>query len=713
MTFSHDDDLEANKKKLLDDQETEYNADKESSEPLVLTDELKAEGIEMISYSKKYLYIEDYNGHSVHVNLFKDSISRTLEYFDSLVDGEFNDSLKKSIKLFLYQSWENIGTKSKTKTDDQEPTDKQKRKRPINKFSGNGRLELHESVVIGVEPQFVTVKNEKEFKFKNSLENGPETLVPNGTIYTASPLSYVFKNEEKFQKYLTLAKGETLDSLMIEVDTIIRKYLNVEEHYYTLIAADIIFSFFQDKFPYTHYLIFLGDNGSGKNSALLVFKYLGYRVFYVVSASAANYFTVLGSREEGQVCTAEDEVEDIGEKHNQEKRNLLKSGYCKGASVPKTELEGGRSQENWLVYCHKWLAMEELKEDKYTKGIIHRSFKLNMVAGDVPYNIKDVTETAGDPIYDELQKELNDLRNKLFCFRLLHFKDRILNVELNVKGRTAELAKPLIRLFQDSPIALQKILNSLSMFIQERNESNTNSFEAKLYQSIESLINDRMTRTLNPTEQDTILGPYLFTNQSIKEKLIEVSEATEDSEKKGMYYSPEIGGFSESKIKTILKSKFKVDRTRVYINGKTVRCVKFKEEYLNRIKATYSIPKKIMIVKPKSESKSSDATDATDAKYEYKGDLEENSTTENLDNSRKHGKNDRKIPSDPNNLYENRTLDPSEDTSKDLVSINLPSEPSVASETEQPKECPDCHRMIKPFDKNTHLACCQGSGPSI
>ena len=70
----------------------------------------------MISYSKKYLYIEDYNGHSVHVNLFKDSISRTLEYFDSLVNGSFNDSLKKSIKLFIAETWEDIGSKSKSKS---------------------------------------------------------------------------------------------------------------------------------------------------------------------------------------------------------------------------------------------------------------------------------------------------------------------------------------------------------------------------------------------------------------------------------------------------------------------------------------------------------------------------------------------------------------------------------------------------------------------
>ena len=51
-----------------------------------------------------------------------------------------------------------------------------------------------------------------------------------------------------------------------------------------------------------------------------------------------NYYTAMGSKEEGQVTIAEDEAEDIGE--NTDKRNILKAGYCSGASVPKIELEG-------------------------------------------------------------------------------------------------------------------------------------------------------------------------------------------------------------------------------------------------------------------------------------------------------------------------------------------------------------------------------------
>jgi hypothetical protein len=79
----------------------------------------------------------------------------------------------------------------------------------------------------------------------------------------------------------------------------------VEGYYYTLLSGDTIWSHFQDKFAMTHFDIIVGDNDSGKNSALLVFRYLGYRVFYVTSASAANYYTVLGNIEEGQVTIPE------------------------------------------------------------------------------------------------------------------------------------------------------------------------------------------------------------------------------------------------------------------------------------------------------------------------------------------------------------------------------------------------------------------------
>ena len=75
--------------------------------------------------------------------------------------------------------------------------------------------------------------------------------------------------------------------------------------------------------------------------------------------------------------------------------------------------------------------------------------------------------------------------------------------------------------------------------------------------AIESLINERSKKSKS-NDEDRTLKPYQFTNQAIKDKLIEITEAQENPEKKGMYYSPEVGSFSQTKITYILKSKFKV-----------------------------------------------------------------------------------------------------------------------------------------------------------
>jgi hypothetical protein len=143
----------------------------------------------------------------------------------------------------------------------------------------------------------------------------------------------VFASVEELEMYLELARTETFDSLYRQVNSNLQRHVNIDEHYLIILSADIIFSHFQDKFPTVHYDIFVGDNGSGKNSALLIISRLGYRVFYIVSASAANYFTFYGDIEECQGTIAEDEAGDF-DRDNQ-KQKILKSGYTSGGTVPK------------------------------------------------------------------------------------------------------------------------------------------------------------------------------------------------------------------------------------------------------------------------------------------------------------------------------------------------------------------------------------------
>jgi hypothetical protein len=443
----------------------------------------------------------------------------------------------------------------------------------------------------------VYLDKDKKPKFIDEITRVNDTLVPDDTIDTQNPIPFIFNSEQDFQDYLEEASKLDLETLFNIVESINRKYVDIEDHYHVLYTADMIWTWLQDRFGYTHYNINVGDNGSGKNSQLLVFRFLGFRVFYVVSASAANYYTKMGNVEEGQITTAEDEADDIAQ--DREKRNVWKSGYCSGGTIPKVELDGGRKSEDWLTYCQKWAAMEELPTHKEMKGILDRSFVFKFITGDPQYNIKDVIKFAGDPKFKPHYDELMKTRKLLFCWRLLHYEDIIFDVDVNVKNRTAELTKPLIRLFQNSPIALQRILDSLTMFMSERNEIKKNSFESKLYDVIKFLQDERKKRldTGIATDDEIALGELTFTNPALINTAREIMECNE-TDRNGLYWSSLLGTtVSQTKITSISKSKFKADPCSKKIEGKTVRCLTFDKKFLSRIKSSYDIPEKIEIIR--------------------------------------------------------------------------------------------------------------------
>jgi hypothetical protein len=250
----------------------------------------------------------------------------------------------------------------------------------IHKYTANGDIPLHESVLFADTGQSAFVYfdgNDGKPKYVNHIERPDKLLYPGDNFDSQNPLPYKFASAQELEMYLELAKKETLDTLYQSVKSNLRRYVNVDDHYLVVMASDIILSYFQEKFPTMHYDIFVGDNGSGKNSAQLVISRLGYRVYYLVSASAPNYFTAYGNVEEGQVTIAEDEVGDLDKDY--QKQKILKSGYASGGTVPKTDFPNGRrSQGLYNVYGIKWLAMEELPDSKKTRGIFDRSFIYNL-----------------------------------------------------------------------------------------------------------------------------------------------------------------------------------------------------------------------------------------------------------------------------------------------------------------------------------------------
>ncbi len=491
----------------------------------------------------------------------------------------------------------------------------------IRKYTGNGTLPLHESVVFkNGQTAFISLDENGQPKYEIEMNRPGMILHPADNLDSQNPLPYIFESPDELNQFLERARNQTFGSLYLKTKLIYRKYVNIEDHLLSILSADTIYSYFQDKFPTLHYNIFVGDNGSGKNSALLVYRHLGYRVFYVVSASAPNYFTFLGDKEECQGTIAEDEAEDIG--YNKEKQKILKTGYASGGNVPKVDLTFGRKQESYLTYCMKWLAMEELPDYKKIKGILDRSFVFRFIVGDVEYNIKDVIKYAGDSKFKPLHDELVDLRKLLFAFRMIHYTDVIPDLNLNVKHRSAELTKPVMRLFSsrnDAPVVLDEIRRALSKIISERNELKRNSIESKLLEIVNNLIE---RDGANPNGSND-LKSYTFYNEDIWAEAKTAMNGLDCPFKQESFYSVEFGTISHKYITSIYKSKFKAEPFIIGSGNETKRGLRFSREVLDRLVIHYDVPDEIVILDQtdKPESKGS-ATDATLATHYGNGDVQ-------------------------------------------------------------------------------------------
>ena len=403
-----------------------------------------------------------------------------------------------------------------------------------------------ESVIIGDKPFFIQMKegSELDFNLLSEFPTSSRLLKPRDMdSYLCEP--YVLKSEEDLRYYLKKASkfstNLNFDPIFKLVKTIVKQYVVLEDHYITLVVADIIYSYFQDEFGTTHYDICVGDNGSGKNSILMVFGYLGYRVLLATSVSAANLFTFQGSVEPCQGTIAEDEIDNLDD--NPEKLNIYKSGYSIGTSrIPKTDLSSGRIQEVFHTYCFKIFASESSLDNSKAKGLLDRSFIIPCLIGRPKYNIKEVN----DDCKKYLRNELERTRKLLFACRMIHHKDIINDVNLNIINREAELTKPLIRLFHNSPEVLEELLPALNKCLDAKRKVKSTSLEAILY----NLITDYAKTTDNQSTTE-IDNPSLI-------ELVRKAIDGKDVVGQQAFYCQDLGKVTHRKITDTLVDKFKV-----------------------------------------------------------------------------------------------------------------------------------------------------------
>jgi hypothetical protein len=505
-------------------------------------------------------------------------LQKSFKAFENKVKDQVPDISHQHYNLLENAIYENLDSLKESR-ENNEGNERDQKTAYLRKYEHNGLL--FESIVIEGIPKFACYDDGK-LQALDKLEGPNHTFYPVDNISTNNPLPYLFDSEKEVERYMQLSRDETFDSLFDKVLKEYEKYVNADEHSTVTLAANTVGSHFQDKFGTTNYNILTGENGSGKNSALLVFRMLGYRVFYVTAASSANYYTFLGDIQEGQGTIAEDEADNIG--YDIDKQRILKTGYASGGNVPKVEFNknGVRSQSSYLTFCHKWLSMEELPHEKHIKGIIDRSFTHKFLIGEVQHNIKDVLKDKNSELY----RQLIHLRKLLIAFKLTHYNDDFPLLRLNIRNRNRELTQPLLTLFRNGK-NFDRIRLALSKLINEKSILKSNSIEAKIVEALYGLINAE--ENSNNLEQKI----HEFSNDEIFYKLKEVMDGRDDQWGilGNAVYLPDGTKLTKAKVSSLLKSKFKA----VSFRTNQKRGFRFNKLDLEKMSKQYEVVEEIVI----------------------------------------------------------------------------------------------------------------------
>ena len=169
---------------------------------------------------------------------------------------------------------------------------------------------LAEAILIARQPYFLVSENKEEISILPSIELEDKIVKPlTQDMYLSRP--YTFTSQQEVRKFIEKTRKENLDTIFNKVKSIYRKYIDADDFHISICAADIVYTYYQDKIGLTHYLFFVGNNDSGKSNNLRVIHMLSYRNFMSTDVTAPNIFQFLGNKEEGQGTLCIDEADNI------------------------------------------------------------------------------------------------------------------------------------------------------------------------------------------------------------------------------------------------------------------------------------------------------------------------------------------------------------------------------------------------------------------
>ena len=371
---------------------------------------------------------------------------------------------------------------------------------------------------------------------------------------------------------------------------------------------------------------------------------MGYRAVNMTSPTAPNVFRTVGTIEPGQCTLVLDEADKIDTSIDM--MNILKAGYDYSKKVPKTNTNSWKV-EWFYAYCLKIVIAEKSLSRLKAQGLLDRSFSIKTAPGETKQDmdIKEVTNPQGDPELKRALNELLDFRKLMLIYRLFHFNDCIVDLDVGIKRRNRELCKPHIRLFHGTK-AHDEVEQTFQIFIDIKNARKGRSIEGILIPVIKNMVEEKGT-------QITTTDTWDFIKANLEGESYGPNE----------YRLPDYTLYRNTLTK-VLEDKFEVD----YMHTNKGGSLTFKQDKLARLYGSYTASTKIRS-RLKTESDSSDSSDSSiekttpleGHKSQETIEISQDSTVDNVDISQ-------------NQVYEGLQTPPSISQEPSLPSLPSPNE---------------------------------------
>ena len=235
--------------------------------------------------------------------------------------------------------------------------------------------------------------------------------------------------DDQYRLYhLRKAKGETISKIQNELNEekekevknalagiyygiiqILKKYVDIPENYYKIIALWIIGTYVHDTFETFPLLFINACKGSGKSRLLKLIIALSRNGKIVLDLKEAPLFrTATGS------TLGIDEFENVGSKDNATIRTLINAAYKKGARVERMKKVSQNGQEKQVVecfdlYCSVVMAniwgMDEVVSDRCLQVILDKSAN--------PLIVKLIEDFTANPEILDIKRTLEQIQCSL------------------------------------------------------------------------------------------------------------------------------------------------------------------------------------------------------------------------------------------------------------------------------------------------------------